>query len=252
MLTDNNIQNELNTLGCTVLTTKLPMPFVVPDGYFNSLSVTVINAIHNQDELLSITPMLTQTAVKQNTYTVPDDYFNTLTNNVLAGIQSTAENTLPENNTQATVPAGYFDALADNILTKIKATENPVVLLQPRKKVWMKYAVAAAIIGLIALTGIRYFLPASQTDPGVATAVNAEVSKSLQSVSENELEVIVTTLANEPVSEKATVVSNNTTTSTKNDVLVANLLNEVPTTELAGFLNEFDEDTDAENFDTLN
>ncbi len=250
MLPHNTIQNELQALGCTSLTTKLPLPFVVPTGYFNALSATIINTVNNQDELLSIAPTLTQANKKQHTYTVPDDYFNTLANNVLAGIQSTAENTLPIKSTSATVPAGYFDSLANNILTKIKETETPVVVLQPRKKTWIKYAVAAAIIGLIALTGIRYFTPVPQPDTAVVTTVNAGVSKSLQSVPENELEVIVTTLAKEAVSEKTTTT--NTVTNSKNDVLVANLLNEVSTTELASFLNEFDEDVDDENFGTLN
>lgn len=250
MLPYNTIQNELEALGCTSLATKLSLPYVVPAGYFNAFSVNVINTVNNQDELLSIAPSLTQADKKQNTYTAPNDYFNTLSNNVLAGIKSIEENTLLQKSIDTTVPHGYFDSLANNILTKIKETETPVVVLQPRKKSWIKYAVAAAIVGLIALTGIRYFTPATQTDTAVVTTVNAGVSKSLQSVPENELEVIVTTLANEAVSEKT--ATTNIVTNNKNDVLVANLLNEVSTTELASFLNEFDEDADDENFGTLN
>lgn len=257
MLPDNTIQNELQTLGCTSLANKLSTPYKAPEDYFNELAVTIVhqltdNPLNPVEELSRLAPLLAANTVKQSPYNVPEHYFDNLAGEVLLNIDKVPglEQPLAENKTA--VPAGYFDTLADNILTKVKATETPVVPLQPRKSNWIKYAAAAVLIGLITLTGINLFTSApAKEEEAVATTVDIQVSKALQSVPENALEGIVNTLANDPESEKTAPITV-TATGTKNDALVAGLLHEVSTNELASFLNALGEEADDETFSDLN
>ena len=254
MLPDNNIQNELKTLGCTYLTAGLGMPFSVPEGYFTGLPGTIINQVkatdHTPDEPLPT--FLNDTGLKQVPYTMPVDYFDQLSRQVLIKLEKEPGIDQPLQTTQQEVPAGYFDSLAGNIMTRIKTTEKPVISLPARKKSWFKYAVAAAVTGLVALGSIAYFTssgPLNNTEQGTAS-IDAQVSRSLQSVPEQNLEQMVTTLANETVHEKTTLPP--AATGAKTEALVAGLLNEVPTAELASFLTDFDEDADEELNSTLN
>jgi hypothetical protein len=257
MLPENTIQNELQALGCTSLANKLSTPYKAPAGYFNALAVTIVSQlVHNPfspaEELSGLAPMLAATAVKQSPYKVPEHYFDNLAGEILQNIDKlpVLEQPLAQNKTA--VPTGYFDTLADNILTKVKAAETPVVPLQSRKRNWIKYAAAAVLIGLITLTGINFFTSAPPKEAeAVATTVDIQVSKALQSVPENALEGIVNTLANDPENEKTAPVTA-TVSGTKNDALVAGLLNEVSTNELANFLNAFGEEADDEVFSDLN
>lgn len=255
MLPDNNIQTELKTLGCTYLTAGLPTPFSVPNDYFNTLPGTILNQVkatdHTQDA--DLPGFLNTEDLKQVPYKVPAGYFDLVAGHVLAKLeQNAAIDQSLKNNNQQEVPAGYFDALADHIMTRIKASETPVVSLPLRKKSWMKYAVAAAVTGLVALGSIVYFtsVPADNTGEGTAS-IDAQVSKSLQLVPEHNLEQLVTTLANEAIPEKTTLPTA-PGTEAKTEALVAGLLNEIPTAELASFLTDFDEDADEELSSTLN
>lgn len=254
MLPDNNIQTELKTLGCTYLTAGLSMPFRVPNDYFNALPGAIVNQVkatdHTQDAPLP--GFLNTEELKHVPYKVPDGYFDLVAGHVFTKLEQDAAIDQSLKNSQQEVPAGYFDSLADNIMTRVKASETPVVNLTQRKKSWMKYAVAAAITGLVALGSIAYFTstPADNTGEGTAS-IDAQVSKSLQAVPEHTLEQIVTTLTNETVPEKA-VLPATPNTEAKTEALVAGLLNEIPTAELASFLTDFDEDADEELSSTLN
>ncbi len=254
MLPDNNIQNELKTLGCTYLTAGLPMPFRVPNDYFNALPGAIVNQVKATDHTpyAPLPHFLNTAELKQVPYKVPAGYFDLVAGHVFTKIEQDAAIDQSLKSSQQEVPAGYFDSLADNIMTRVKASETPVVNLTPRKKSWLKYAVAAAVTGLVALASIVYFTstPADNTSEGTAS-IDVQVSKSLQSVPEHTLEQMVTTLTNETVPEKATLPATSNTAA-KTEALVAGLLNEIPTAELASFLTDFDEDADEELSSTLN
>lgn len=247
MLPDNNIQNELETLGCTCLATGIPMALTVPEGYFNALPGIVLSALVDKQDK-NLPAFLDTPGLKQVPFKAPEDYFEHLSNKVLTNLEQDTAIDQPFKSLPQEVPAGYFDALPGNILNRVK-TATPVVNLQPRKKSWVKYAVAAILTGLIALSGITYFTKSDQAGDGTAS-VDAQVSKSLQSVSEQKLEQMVNTLANETVSEKTPQPA--TTTTAKTEALVAGLLQEVPTAELASFLTDFEEDADNETIGTIN
>lgn len=249
MLPDNNIKNELETLGCTCLATGIPMALTVPEGYFTTLPGIVLNTLTDiQDE--NLPSVLHTPGLKQTPFKTPEDYFEHLSNKVLTSLeQDTAIDQLFKPLPQE-VPAGYFDTLPGNILNRVKTSEIPVINLTPRKKSWMKYAVAAALAGLIALSGIAYFTNRSDQAGEGTASVDAQVFQSLQSVSEQKLEQMVNTLANETVSEKTLQPA--TSTAAKTETLVAGLLQEVPTAELASFLTDFEEDADNETIGTIN
>jgi hypothetical protein len=241
MSLSHTIQDELLALGCNSLAAGLPLPYKAPAGYFSELPETMITILSGDQPALLSAPLL-----KTMPYKVPDQYFQGLADHI-------TEKTLAVPSLQQypqQVPAGYFDTLADQVLTRVK-NETPVVTLLPRKRNWVKYAVAATLTGLVALAGITYFNNSPAKDHETGLAIDTQVSRSLQSVSESDLERMVNTLANETVGEKTAAVVNTVTTA-KTETLVAGLLNEVPTSELANFLNEFGEDGDDESFSDIN
>lgn len=245
MSLSHTIQDELLTLGCTSLAAGLPLPYQAPSEYFSKLPETVTDMLSGDHPALLSAPSL-----KKMPYQAPDNYFRDLTSKILLETADKAEENISVTENTQQVPAGYFDTLADQVLARVKS-ETPVVTLQPRKRNWVKYAVAATLMGLVVLAGITYFNTSPAKEDETALAIDTQVSRSLQSVSESDLEKMVSTLANETVGEKTPAVVNTATTA-KTETLVAGLLNEVPTAELVNFLNEFGEDGDDESFSDLN
>ena len=103
----------------------------------------------------------------------------------------------------------------------------------------IRYAAAAAIIGLVVLGGIFYFNSGSGLDP--AQPSGEWVAKKLEKVSNQELEQFINT---------ADVDPNGGELAGKSAREVRNLLNDVTTSELDAFLNEHP--TDNEELSVIN
>jgi hypothetical protein len=161
-----DILNELQALSPAIAALEKVNVFTVPDGYFEYLSADVLTGIHAEYGLDS-------TAANNSSAEVPVGYFESLAGSVLAKIKAQDnEDAVTEiralspmlysiqNENVFTVPKGYFENLSVDILDRVIARPK-VVTMQRRSSVFVKYAVAAAFTGVMAL-GIFKFTGADK------------------------------------------------------------------------------------------
>lgn len=139
----------------------------VPPGYFDNLAesiMTKIRAAENitaADELQTLSPALYGIQNK-NVFEVPLGYFESLGDMIFAKIHNHANITAAQelrtlspmlysvqNENVFEVPKGYFAELPGDILTKVKPAK--LVTMRRRSSSFIKYAVAAAFTGMMAL-----------------------------------------------------------------------------------------------------
>ncbi len=158
----------------------------VPAGYFDNLADTImarIKAEENKtalDELRKLSPAL-YSIQNQNIFEVPTGYFEGLADSVMAkinvGVNETAAEELRmlspilysiQNENVFEVPKGYFADLSNEIMAKVKPAK--VVTMRKRSNNFMKYAVAAAFTGVMALAVFKFTSNSNndKTDPIVA------------------------------------------------------------------------------------
>jgi len=151
------IINELKTISPLLAEMEKVNVFQVPDGYFSDLHRRILTSI------------LILPEEKNNLQQVPDGYFDFLPGKILAKIKAEKEETaeeeikalspalhyLKEENT-FTIPENYFDNLSDRILHKINDEKTKVISISSPKK-WLKYATAAVVAGVIALSSLQIF-----------------------------------------------------------------------------------------------
>jgi hypothetical protein len=141
-------------------------PYRVPEGYFNSFAQQLmerirINSLDARQELESLSPLLSRIS-KQVPYELPENYFTDLSDQALVGAKAIEfvnvelENLSPlmsslKSKNVYEVPEGYFDSLAQKILVEArKQRPAKVVAFRPVRKL-MRYAVAALVIGIMAV-----------------------------------------------------------------------------------------------------
>ena len=243
MNSPNAIQNELKELNSSLPFENKQPVFTVPEGYFENFSAAVWAIIKSQhatpkEELETVSPLLAAIP-KKMPFTVPENYFQSLGAD-LPRIPETEE--LPDVLRQASrqlpysVPEGYFNSLAGTLLQKVKKPAGRVVSFGSRI---VRYAAAAAIIGLVVLGGIFYFNGSSGLDP--ARSSGEWVAEKLEKVSNQELDQFIKT---------ADVDPNGGELAGKSAREVRNLLSDVTTSELEAFLNEHP--TDNEELSVIN
>jgi hypothetical protein len=181
-------------------------PFTVPAGYFDNLADSILQRVKAsgdtltaQEELAVLSPLLSKLD-KKLPFEAPAGYFSDLTENVVSGakaidfVNEELEN-LPAvlaglNDKQVyEVPAGYFEQLPGQVLTQVRQAATParVVSLSVGRKV-MRYAVAAVIAGVMAMTA-WWFTGKPGTDPVAPVAGTEKLPvKELNSIPEAELE----------------------------------------------------------------
>jgi hypothetical protein len=159
-------------------------PYQVPQGYFNGFAAVVMQRIREEAAAEAaledpVSPLLASIG-RKHPYTPPPGYFDELSLNVMTGAQALdmvneqLENLSPairsvQQKNPYSVPDGYFEQLPAAILLKAASSPTtPVLSLAPRKTNLRKYAVAAAVAGVIALSG--YLFSGSKTGASLATA----------------------------------------------------------------------------------
>jgi hypothetical protein len=181
--------------------TQLSNPFKVPDNYFENLAGEVLSRIQNHqpgEELQSISPLLAGLE-KRNPFSAPEGYFDEMPANVAAGIRAidfvqSELDILPpalascKGKNVFEVPPGYFTTLAGDVLGKLKS-QAPVVKMQFGRRV-LKYAVAAAVVGIIAISAWLYNRNEGGQSANIAAA---NLDSSLQQLTETELSNYVET-----------------------------------------------------------
>ena len=151
MKISEEILNELKEISPVLAKMDRDNPFSVPDGYFSALS----------DRLLINTKIYAEQAdTSINSARVPERYFNDLSGQILNKIknQDSSVEEFPslaslKDKNVFSVPEGYFESLSNQVLSKISRNSAKVISI----KNWMKYASAAVIAGVLAITGLQIY-----------------------------------------------------------------------------------------------
>ena len=171
----------------------------VPEGYFDTLADTILSKIREQEKNRSeeLSDLL-QSIQSKNVYQVPKGYFDTLSDTILNKLNTpTAAEEIRtlspmlysiQNESIFEVPKGYFTAFAEDMLNKVKPAEAKVVVMH-RRSVWLKYAVAAAFIGVMSFGAFKFINQQEKSLPlNYAAIINTNVDGELAKISEDEIE----------------------------------------------------------------
>ncbi|MEO6904834.1 MAG: hypothetical protein ABI148_00600 [Ginsengibacter sp.] len=149
--------------------------FQVPEEYFPGLEQRILTTIFiNQGE-------------KNNLQKVPDGYFDSLPDRIISKIKGEKNESvtdeikalspalfyLKEENT-FTIPANYFDDLSDRILDKINGEKSKVISISSAGK-WWKYAAAAVVAGVIAISSLQIFNHTSNSNNKAIVAASTNM-----------------------------------------------------------------------------
>ena len=239
----NTIQDELNELNSGLDSGLNNTPYSVPEGYFDGLATAVLAKIKGEqtvsasEEIAQLSPLLAGIS-KTLPYEVPEGFFQSNLDDVRAFTSEDEESlvlSFIDKEMPYEVPAGYFANLPSQMLEKLNQRGKVV----PMKRRWMRLAVAAAFIGLVALSGILYF----NNRGGQSTTTgngSVPVAVELKKVSTDELNDFIKNTTIDVNDDKAPVTAKNHTSKKE----AGNLLDDVSDKELDAFLNQMP--TDAE------
>ena len=258
MTTRNTILNELKDLDSSLGNYSPQNIYTVPNGYFEGLPTQILNRIraleaaNAKEELECLSPLLSNGVSKEMPYSVPAGFFQNLSDDILDKVSDRAdylgkslgqtseqeiEKLSPllsslKNKNPYSAPAGYFE----NLQTKVnrqssdslgEKKETKVISLTRRR--WYRLAVAAAVIGVIAIGGLL-FIKSDQVDPNKNPDkwISKNVSKK---VSEDKIDEFVKLAEDETI-----------TTPEKNDgteqAEIKELMKDIPEKEIKDFLND--------------
>ena len=256
MTNRNTILNELKDLKSSLGSYSPQNIYTVPNGYFERLPTQILNRIKAFDatdakaELAYLSPLLSS-ASKETPYSVPAGFFQSLSEDVLKKISEREDYQTSEeeigslspllsslkNKNPYSVPAGYFETLE----TKTEKKETKVISITKRK--WYRLAVAAVVIGIVAISGLAIFR-SKQVDPNKNP--QAWIEKNVdKKVSKDKIDEFVKLAEDESTN----------VTYEKDDVKhaeIKELMKDVPEKEIEAFLNdavalESNSDTDGLN-----
>jgi len=175
---ESNIEilNELKELSPLIARMEKINVFTVPAGYFENLGNDILEGIESEKGLV------VNGFPASLPSDVPQGYFDSLAESILGKISAqSAGNASDElkalspmlysiqNENVFEVPQGYFEGLAGTIAGLVNPQQAKVVSMQRRSSIFVKYAVAAAFTGAIAL-GVFQFTTVSKenSDPVIA------------------------------------------------------------------------------------
>jgi hypothetical protein len=170
-------------------------PYSVPAGYFDQLAGNILarvkasdEALTPQEELSMLSPLLSKLD-KKLPFQAPAGYFSDLSDNVVSGVQAIdfvneeLENLSPlmaglKDKQVYETPAGYFETLPGQVMDRVKKMSEPakVVSIGFGRKL-MRYAVAAAVIGVVAIGAWWFVGGKSGAGPSNEIVASKEVDK---------------------------------------------------------------------------
>lgn len=242
MTTRNIISEELRDLDSTLENLSPQNLYAVPYGYFEGLPTQIINRIkalearNAKEELEYLSPLLGN-ASKQTLYTVPANYFQDLTKSLLYAVNNKSDQASEEeikslspllsslkNKNPYSVPAGYFATLK----TKKKKQETKVISFSRRR--WYRMAIAAAVIGIVTITGLMMINRKSSTISDSQAGIWIK-NKVMNKVSPEKIDEFVTLIA--PNNTQKNLEENKT-----EEAEIKELMKDVPQKEIDAFLND--------------
>ena len=192
METKNDILNELNELSPLLAEMEKLNVYTVPEGYFEGLSTLIQMGIQESGEgvLNSIS--------RQHTASVPSGYFENLADTIMNRIkEEEAETALVELKALSPllyaiqdanvyeVPDGYFNGFAGQIINMVKPSRSGLRVISRTSAVFMRYAVAAAFTGVMALGIFKFTSSNIANNHGSAWTMN--VDKELDKVADDDM-----------------------------------------------------------------
>jgi hypothetical protein len=231
------IQDELNALNSHLPFEKSEI-YTVPQGYFENFAASVLQRLNSNstsavEELENLSPILAGIS-KKMPFMIPEGYFNAAAEDVSEWVK---EEEIPEflkagKRMPYEVPVGYFENLPGVLLKKISPKEAKVISISASRR-WMRYAVAAMVAGVIAVSSVLYFGKDKSVDP--TSDSYSWVEKNLKNISDKELEEFINTtyISTTPIAKNQT--------SDKSEV--RKLVKDIPNAELDKFLEEVTIDT---------
>ena len=242
MTNRNTILNELADLGSDLKDHNPQNIYTAPAGYFEGLADQILNRIkaleasNAKDELSYLSPFLSNIS-KEMPYSVPAGFFQDLSEDVLKKISEHKDHQTSKeeietlspllsslkNKNPYSIPAGYFEKLE----TGVEKKETKVISITKRR--WYRLAVAAVVIGIVAISGLVIFR-SKQVDPNKNP--QAWIEKNVdKKVSKNNLDEFV----------KLAEDGSTNVAYEKDDVKhaeIKELMKDVPEKEIEDFLND--------------
>lgn len=200
----NTILEELQAISPLVASIGNRNVFSVPNGYFETLPLTVLASITETEG--------TEKANRFSTASVPKGYFEDLAEQILARAKATEVESAKEEisllspllhglNKQPlqTVPTGYFEGLANQVQQQLPS-ETPVISIHWRQRI-VRMAAAACVAGLMGLGVYQYvqskttgstqpFASVGKLDPFIEqgkSMTEAELNAGLENLSVEEI-----------------------------------------------------------------
>ncbi|MBN8699354.1 MAG: hypothetical protein J0L54_07060 [Chitinophagales bacterium] len=159
MENSNNILQEIQEISPLIAAIEKRNVFTVPDGYFDWVSENVFSAIKYDDAVV----------FNNQSGHIPQGYFDGLAESIMTRIKTVGNESAGDelrilspmlysvqNENVFTVPDGYFDTFHDVILDKVKPRPAKLVSFKRKTSVVIKYSVAAAFTGVMALGVFRF------------------------------------------------------------------------------------------------
>lgn len=244
MTQKDNILNELNELKSSLANVSVQNVYVVPVGYFDNLINEVLNRIKALDaedaseELSYLSPLLNSIS-KEMPYTIPVDFFNQQEERLMQIVAGDNEEQTAAEELETlspllsglkkempySVPQGYFDEI--NVQRNIEETKPAAKVVSITKQKWFRYAVAATVIGFIAISGVLFLNKKETIDP--KTHSSEWVDNSLKKVPTVEIDNFVQ-------STDIAIVDTKNEMKDKNDV--QELIKDIPDNDIQKFLDE--------------
>jgi hypothetical protein len=241
-MSKKEIIRELEVLGSPLAGLDNCTPYRVPDGYFENFPVQVLNRIkalgteNAAEELNYLSPLLHGIS-KISPYSVPYEFFGDFERELMSSIHQQDEFKTADEEISSlspllsgirkqnpySAPAGYFENLENHIS---RNSGQPAKLIPMRNRKWLRYAVAAVLIGIITMTGIR-ILNNTPVDP-VNTTTAAGID--LNNVSTADINNFIQ-ITDEDLAERDKLAS-----SVKTDI--KNLLQDVSDKDIQDFLSK--------------
>lgn len=165
--------------------------FEVPEGFFQQFSERVLEKIHENDLEVKTQredfefPEILSGLRNVNVFKVPVGYFEQLSGQVFEGVHPEAVTdqsildksdeigpllTELKNRNVFTVPNRYFAQLPKNILSAVSHRSAGKVIVMTHRKGWIRYAVAAALAGIVTMLSVQYFINQHAEESAAATA----------------------------------------------------------------------------------
>jgi hypothetical protein len=179
---ENNISQELQSMGSPLAGLPRTMPYSVPGGYFEQFPSLVKSTIRELDE-----PEVVPAFGKKLPYSVPPGYFENLAGHIVAAAAAPEMPAGMSKEVPFKAPANYFETLPGTLLSKAKAADagtTPKIIEFKRPHVFRSVQLAAAAIFILFIGIGSYitFFSARIVNPEVmlAAVTNNEINEYVQ------------------------------------------------------------------------